>query len=359
MDTIFRKMTHYNRDGMLSMLALGILGFPLTEDLLFIFLNCIVPPGCVHRVCGGRQTTYDPKRVSLKTCRTRHQKRVGKIITGIVTAMLAIGLSAHMALAQVSYSPDELDRLVSPIALYPDPLLAQVLAAATYPDQIPDAAKWADQHHWLTGSDLARAIEEDHLPWDPSVQALLPFPSVLEMMASDMAWTTKLGDAVLAQHQDVLDAVQRMRQKAKDYGYLRSNAQIIVSGGPYITILPVDPAFICVPVYDPLVVFAPPRPGFFVGDAIQFGFGVRIGFAFRPWGWGATRILWDRHVVMINDARWNRFWENRARYVHPYPRVVRFEPGRMVERHRLMGRTLQEREYARSGRAMRERHLRR
>ena len=73
-----------------------------------------------------------------------------------------------------SYTPEQLDNLVSRIALYPDSLLAQVLAAATYPDQIPDAAKWADEHHYLTGDDLARAIDEDHLPWDPSVQALLP-----------------------------------------------------------------------------------------------------------------------------------------------------------------------------------------
>ena len=151
----------------------------------------------------------------------------------------------------------ELDKLVTRIALYPDPLLAQILAAATYPDQIPDAAKWADEHHYLTGDDLARAITEDHLTWDPSVQALLPFPSVLEMMASDMNWTSELGNAFLAQQQDVMDAVQRMRKKARDYGYLRTNAQVVVAGGPYITIMPVNPAFVCVPVYDPLIVFAP------------------------------------------------------------------------------------------------------
>ena len=112
-------------------------------------------------------------------------------------------------------SPEQLDKLVARIALYPDPLLAQVLAASTFPDQIPEAAKWADEHHYLTGDELAKAISEDHLSWDPSVQALLPFPSVLEMMASDMKWTRDLGDAFLAQHQDVMDAMQRMRQKAK------------------------------------------------------------------------------------------------------------------------------------------------
>src|ERR1700675_2872895 len=200
------------------------------------------------------------------------------ILIVLSLALIAGGTPGLIAgQAPSSYKPAELDKLVSRIALYPDPLLAQILAAATYPDQIPDAAKWADEHHYLTGDDLARAITEDHLTWDPSVQALLPFPSVLEMMASDMDWTTDLGNAFLAQRQDVMDAVQRMRQKAKDYGYLRSNGQVIVKGGPYIEILPANPAFICVPSYDPLVVFAPPRPGFAVGAAISFRFGVTIG----------------------------------------------------------------------------------
>src|SRR5258708_31461460 len=114
-----------------------------------------------------------------------------------------------------SFAPEQLDQMVSRIALYPDALLAQVLAAATFPDQIPDAARWADQHHYLTGQALANAIQADHLPWDPSVQALLPFPSVLEMMANDMSWTTDLGNAFLSHQQDVMDAVQRERRKAK------------------------------------------------------------------------------------------------------------------------------------------------
>ena len=114
--------------------------------------------------------------------------------------------------------PPELDHLVSRIALYPDPLLAQVMAAATYSNDIPDAARWADQHHYLNGQGLADAIQADRLPWDPSVQALLPFPSVLDMMASDMNWTTQLGNAFLVQQQDVMDAVQRLRGEAQQYG---------------------------------------------------------------------------------------------------------------------------------------------
>jgi hypothetical protein len=164
-----------------------------------------------------------------------------------------------------SYPAAELDRIVSPIALYPDPLLAQVLAAATFAQDIPDAARWADEHHNLTGAQLTAAIADDRLPWDPSVQALLPFPSVLEMMASAMPWTQEIGDAFLAQRADVMDAVQRQRQNAQRYGYLQSNGQVTVSQGPYIEILPIDPGFICVPYYDPYIVFGPPPPGFFVG----------------------------------------------------------------------------------------------
>ena len=105
-----------------------------------------------------------------------------------------------LAQAPPTFPPQQLDSLVARIALYPDPLLAQVLAAATFSNDIPDAARWADEHHYVTGDALARDIQEDQLPWDPSVQALLPFPSVLAMMASDMNWTRDLGDAFLAQN---------------------------------------------------------------------------------------------------------------------------------------------------------------
>jgi hypothetical protein len=258
-----------------------------------------------------------------------------------------------------SYSPDQLDKLVSRIALYPDPLLAQVLAAATFSDQIPDAARWADEHHYLTGDALAKAITDDQLAYDPSVQALLPFPSVLETMASDMEWTQNLGNAFLAQRQDVMDAVQRMRQKAKDYGYLRSNDEIAVSGGPYIDIEPVNPAFIVVPTYDPFLVFAPPRPGFFVGGAIGFGFGVTLGVGFRPWGWGFTHFDWGGHALFIHDAPWGRTWYNRGVYVHPYPGFQRWDSGRRVEGHPLIRRDEGERRAAHEGRARpEERHHR-
>jgi hypothetical protein len=281
----------------------------------------------------------------------QHSERKTKITTTVLVVALLVGWSVNPALAQEppQHSPEQLDKLVTRIALYPDPLLAQVLAAATFSDQIPAAAKCADEHHYLTGDVLARAIADDHLSWDPSVQALLPFPSVLEKMAADMEWTRELGDAFLAQRQDVMDAVQRMRQKAKDYGYLRSNDQIIVTGGPYIEIDPVDPAFICVPVYDPLVVFWPPRPGIVVGAAISFGFGVSLGVAFRPWGWGVVRFDWGAHALFINNVVWGRTWFNRGFYAHPYADLHRWEFSNRIEGHRLIPRNAIERRAPRLG----------
>ena len=213
------------------------------------------------------------------------------------------------------YPAAELDRIVSPIALYPDPLLAQVLTAATFASDIPEAARWSDQHHYLTDAALASAIAADRLPWDPAIQALLPFPSVLGMMASSMPWTEEIGTAFLAQQADVMDAVQRMRQRAQSYGYLRSTPSLTVRSGPYIEILPSNPAFVVVPYYDPLIVFAPPRRGIY--GVIGFGYGVRLGPAWAPWGWGTTRFGWSERVVIVNNAPWQRTWANRVTYVHP------------------------------------------
>ena len=230
-------------------------------------------------------------------------------------------------------APPQLDNLVERIALDPDPLLAQILTASTFWNDIPDAANWAHRHSYLNGDELARAISEDRLPWDPSVMALLPFPSVLDMMARDPGWTQALGNAVLVQRGDVMDAVQRMRRRAMDYGYLQSNAYYRVVGGPYIEIVPVDPAFVYVPRYDPLVVFARPRPGFFVGGAITFGPRIAIGAAFAPFGWRSPALGWREHSIVIDHQPWGRTWENRERYVHPYVAPPRRPEGPRVEHH--------------------------
>jgi hypothetical protein len=264
-----------------------------------------------------------------------------------------------------SFSPAQLDQITGRIALYPDSLLAQVLTASTYSDQIPDAAKYADEHHYLTGQALANAIQQDQLPFDPSVQALIPFPSVLDTMASDMGWTTDLGNAVLADQNAVMDAVQRDRQKAYNYGYLRTNQQIVVTPGPYVTIAPVDPGYIVVPAYNPVVVYAAPRPGFFIGGAIGFGFGVGIGGFFRPWGWGYTRFGWGTHEMFVNNVAWHRTWVNRGVYVHPYPGVAYHRPGpgpynhaavHYDEHHEAVARSQAERQAAHEGHAVHEEH---
>ncbi|HLJ18090.1 MAG TPA: DUF3300 domain-containing protein [Bryobacteraceae bacterium] len=253
------------------------------------------------------------------------------------TAILAItpGLGVLPTPAFAQYAPGQLENLVSRIALYPDPLLAQILAAATYPNDIPPAAQWANEHSYLKGEQLAQAIEADHLPWDPSVQALLPFPNVLNMMAGDMGWTSELGNAFLSNRDAVMDAVQRERHRAMQYGYLRSGGPIVVTGGPYVEILPATPGYIVVPTYNPAIVFAPPRPGFYVGGAINFGIGFSLGAAFRPWGWGGyNRIGWANHAVVINNYNWNRTMANRNTYVHHYD-VPRYRTERPVEHHQI------------------------
>lgn len=276
------------------------------------------------------------------------------LLAAIIT-IASFNAAPSFAQAPGQYPPAELDRLVSRIALYPDPLLAQILAASTYPEQIPDASHWADDHHYLSGEPLARAIADDHLPMDPSVQALLPFPSVLHMMSADMPWTTSLGNAFLDQPQDVTDAAQRLRQQARDYGYLRTNTQVTVSSGPYIEILPTAPSYVVVPYYDPIVVFAPPRPGYRPLVAIRYGYSVPIGVYFRPWGWGGNRIVWTSHTVIINDRAWARARANRLTYVHPYA-VPRYAVPRPPEPHHVVAPSPHEREQERHGEPSKEEH---
>ncbi|MFL6417025.1 MAG: DUF3300 domain-containing protein [Bryobacteraceae bacterium] len=216
--------------------------------------------------------------------------------------------------------PQQLDQLVSRIALYPDPLLAQVLTASTYWDQVPDAATWAMQHQEMHGDQLVAAINADRLPFDQSVMALLPFPTVLDQMARDSGWTQQLGSAVLAQRGDVMDAVQRMRQQAYDYGYLRNSQydQVIYHGPGSIEIVPAAPGYYAVPIYDPGVVFVRPRPGFYAGTAIRFGPAVGIGASFAPWGWGGVAFGWRDHNILYDRRPWVRTWANRPVVVHPY-----------------------------------------
>jgi hypothetical protein len=228
----------------------------------------------------------------------------------------------------------QLENLVARIALYPDPLLAQILTSSTYWNEIPEAAAWANEHSYLKGDALADAIRADNLQWDPSVLALIPFPSVLNLMAQDLAWTEQLGSAVLTRRADVMDAVQRLRKKAREFGYLRTNPYCtVVENDGYIEIFPVNPAYIYVPTYDPLVVFAAPRPGFFIGGAIGWGPAVVITAGFFPWGWAHPYFGWRAHAIFFDATPWGRVWANRGYYFQPYAHPWVRPVGPRVEVH--------------------------
>ena len=194
-----------------------------------------------------------------------------------------------------------MDSLVAPVALYPDPLLAQALAASTYPLEIMQLQQWLTKNPKLKEIELADAVSKQ--PWDPSVQALAALPNVVKRLADDIQWTTELGNAFLAQQSDVMDAVQRMRKKAKDKGNLKSTEQQKVEtkveeSKTVIVVEQANPQVVYVPSYNPVVVYgAPvyaypaiyyPPPGYYAaGVAISFGVGVAMGAMWSGgWGWG-------------------------------------------------------------------------
>ena len=232
------------------------------------------------------------------------------------TPLLAQSQPAGNTAQQVSskISPDQLDALVAPIALYPDPLLAQTLAASTYPLEIIQLQQWLQKNTSLKDKALADAVAKQ--PWDPSVQALAALPDVVNRLANDIQWTTDLGNAFLAQQSDVMDAVQRMRKKAQDKGNLKTTDQHkvetrIVESQPVIVIEQANPQVVYVPSYNPVYVYGPPiypyppiyypPAGYYAaGVAISFGVGVMMGaFWSGGWGWGCG---WGGH----NDITVNR-----------------------------------------------------
>ena len=216
--------------------------------------------------------------------------------------------------------PDQLDSLIAPIALYPDPLLAQVLAASTYPLEIIQLQQWLAKNKNLKDKALADAVAKES--WDPSVQALAALPDVVNRLANDIQWTTDLGNAFLAQQSDVMDAVQRMRNKAQEKGNLSSTEQQkvetkVIEGKSTIIIEQSNPQVVYVPSYDPVVVYGPavypyppiyyPPPGYYAaGMAISFGIGVAMGaFWGGGWGWGCG---WggNNNVYINNNNNFNR-----------------------------------------------------
>ena len=248
-----------------------------------------------------------------------------------VAVLCAIILIPGDTLAQGSPAPsrssapakipaEQLDSLVAPIALYPDPLLAQVLAASTYPLEIIQLQQWLEKNKTLKDKQLAAAVEKQ--PWDASVQGLAALPDVVKWLANDIQWTTELGNAFLAQQSDVMDAVQRMRKKAQSKGTLQTTAQQTVdtqtiNNKSVIVVQPANPEVVYVPSYNPEAVYGPapypypaisyPSWGYYAaGAALSFGVGVMMGaFWSGGWGWGCG---WGGGNVYVNHN--NNFIRN-------------------------------------------------
>lgn len=236
-------------------------------------------------------------------------------------------------------SKDQLDRLVAPIALYPDALVAQILTAATFPSEVVDAENWLKAHPGLSAGDLANQVNSQS--WDPSVKALVQYPSVLENLASNLGWTSELGDAYYNQSEDVMKAVQEMRKKAKKAGNLKSSPQEKVEENDGdVTIEPANPQVVYVPAYDPWAVYGYPIapwpywvdvPGvWWGGPGLYFG----VGFPIAPffgfgWGWGGWGLDWHHWGVFYHGAPYyahgpaffdrGRYYGGHPGFGHPGP----------------------------------------
>ncbi len=252
----------------------------------------------------------------------------------LIAVLCVVGLAPGEATAftpQQAYPPkasstsqatkvpaEQLDALVAPIALYPDPLLAQVLAASTYPLEVILLQRWLEKNQSLKDKALSDAVSKQ--PWDPSVQALAGLPEVVNRLGNDIQWTTDLGNAFLAQQSDVMEAVQRMRKKALDKGTLKTTEQQkvetkVVEQKSVVIIEQANPQVVYVPSYNPVVVYGPayypypaiyyPPVGYYAATAaISFGFGVAMG-AMWSGGWGCG---WGGNNVYVN----NNFNVNRS-----------------------------------------------
>jgi hypothetical protein len=283
---------------------------------------------------------------------------LSRLIMAALLCLLPLGALAQTPAAapsQALLKPAELDQLVAPIALYPDPLLSEVLIASTYPLEVVQADRWAKSNSSLKGEALTAALAKQG--WDDSVKALAQVPNVLTMMADQLDWTQKLGDAVLAQQPELMDAIQRLRGRAQANGKLQSTKELTVTvksaapaqggGGQaqegqapaqYIVIEPTSPTEMYVPYYDPAVVYGawpypdyspyyfPPPPGYYAGGAIAAGiaFGSAVAIGHAIWGncdWGRRNINVANRNVNINNldrSNINNFnkWEHNADHRH-------------------------------------------
>jgi hypothetical protein len=217
-------------------------------------------------------------------------------------------------------SPQQLSNLVAPVALYPDMLLSQVLAASTYPLEITEAQQWMQQNAGLRGQQLIEAAKQQ--PWDPSVQALVAFPQVMNTLSGNIRWTTDLGNAFLSQQADVMDAIQQLRASARDNGRLVNTPQQRITyeqqnGQNAIVIQPTDPQMVYAPIYNPAYVWGPPVYGYYpplgypgIGLGIAYGVGTFLGglfaglLTFGGWGWG---LSWLTHGLFLNGLFFSHF----------------------------------------------------
>ncbi len=217
-------------------------------------------------------------------------------------------------------SATELQSLVAPIALYPDSLVAQILAAATFPDQVAVADYWIQENKSLTGNALMQAVDKQS--WDASVKALTQFPSVLDNLAKNLSWTSSLGEAFHNQQAEVMTAIQTLRAQAKEKGNLKSSPQItVVQQSPQVIVIqPANPQIVYVPQYNPAVIYGTPyvTPGYSAGDVVAagiigFGAGIAVGammsggccgWGYSSWncGWHGTAVVYHGGAYYGNSA---------------------------------------------------------
>jgi|HubBroStandDraft_6_1064221.scaffolds.fasta_scaffold08676_2 hypothetical protein len=235
---------------------------------------------------------------------------------------------------QLALTATDIENIVSPIALYPDQLIAQILGAATYPDQVTAASNFVNSSS-LKDDALMKAV--DGQPWDPSVKALTQFPTVLDQMAKNLAWTSALGDAAFNQQKDVMAAIQKLRKQAKDAGNLKTTKEIkVVQESPQtIVIQQASPTVVYVPTYNPTVVYGTPYnpPGYSTAalvttGVIAFGVGMAIGasmnnsccgWGYYGGGWGCNwrggNVMYQNNVYV---SRSNTFYGGNRYANNPY-----------------------------------------
>lgn len=234
---------------------------------------------------------------------------VGGELTGLNPSSVAHAQSAQQS---GNLSAPQLQSLVSPIALYPDSLLSQMLMASTYPLEVAEAANWLRGNNRLSGTQLQDALKNQ--TWDNSVKSLISFPDALNMLGNKLDWTQQLGNAYLAQPKDVMQAIQVLRAKAKQAGNLQSNQQIQVTTNPQseIIIAPSNPQVVYVPAYNPTVVYGawpypayPPYPAYNPAWGLMtFGLGMAVGAAL----WSTPH--WGSGSITVNNNTFNNFNRN-------------------------------------------------